>query len=230
MGIGFSIPINMARKIYEQLVAHGSISRGYLGVVIQDLTQDLAASFGLADTDGILVAEVSEDSPAKKAGLRVGDVILELDGKKVRNVGAFRNEIALAGPGRTVALNVIRGGEHLNMRVTLGSLGDAHIAGSGVRQSTERLGFEVKDLNPDIARQFGLEGDSGVVVAKVVPGSPAHMAGLAPGVLISEVNRSRVRNIREYDEAIDKAMDSGTVLLLVKQQGHSRFIILRVER
>jgi serine protease Do len=227
MGVGFAIPSNIAKKVFEQLVQKGSVARGYLGVVIQALTPELAASFNVPkETKGILISEVAKGSPAEKAGLKVGDVIVELDGQPVDDVGAFRNKVALAGPNATMRLTVLRNKERQTIPITLGNLNESTFTG-GVSRAAERLGFTVRDLTPELAQRYGYAAGSGVVVSEVVPGSLAATAGLAAGALIAEVNRKQVRNVWDFNEAVGRAIEEGAVLLLVRQQGHSRFILLR---
>jgi len=167
MGIGFAIPINMAKKIYTQLVEKGKIDRGFLGIMIQDLNADLAGSFGIEDTDGILVAEVQKGSPAEKGGLRVGDVIVELDGEPVKNVGPFRNKIALTAPGTKVKLAVLREGRRTPLTVRLGELDQTVQAGGRGEAGPADLGFSVQDLTPELATRFGYAGESGVLINEV---------------------------------------------------------------
>ena len=179
MGIGFAIPSNLARGIADQLMSSGAVTRGYLGIIIQDLTADLAESFDLNTTQGILVAQVSPGSPAEEAGLEQGDVIVAYQGQDVTNVGAFRNQVSLTQPGTEARLTVVRGRDRLNLNVTLGSLEGAEVAVQDALESTEEIGLTVQTLTPELARQFDMEAGQGVVVTQVVPGSVAQAAGIA---------------------------------------------------
>ena len=229
MGIGFAIPINMAKAIKDQLIQTGSVTRGYLGIVIQDLTPELAKSFGLKDHQGILVAQVSEDSPAEKAGLKQGDVIVEFDGKPVEKVGPFRNHIALKAPDSKEKITVLRNGERKTLSITIGKLPDGELAAVGTPHSLEKLGLTVQTLTPDLARQFGFQGEKGVVVTQVTPGSAAALAGINPGAVILEVNRKPVSNTEEFKRAVAQTPEKGAVLLLIKDGQYSRYVAVKAE-
>lgn len=227
MGIGFAIPIDMAKKIYTQLIDKGTISRGFLGVVIQNITPALAESFGLDQTEGVLISQVNEDSAAEKAGLRTGDVVVKFDGSPVKNVGPFRNRVALSAPGSEHTMTVIRNGKEKSVTVRLGTLKSAHTA-QAPSSAENTLGLTVQDLTPELAERFGFETDSGVIITGVEPGSSAAAAGLAPGILILEVNKNPVRNTSQFHDAASAAVkEKKNILLLVKEKGYSRFVIIR---
>jgi serine protease Do len=231
MGIGFAIPMAIAQKVYKQLAAGGAITRGYLGVMIQNLTPDLAKGFGLKNGDrGVLVAEVSKDSPAATAGLKTGDIIVELDGRPVKEVGQLRNAVALTAPGTKVKLVVVRNESRKAITVTLGRLDSGKVARAGTGGTGGKLGLTVQNLTPDLARQFGYKDKAGVVVTHVAPASPAARAGLAPGTLIAQVRQHPVHTVAEFQKEVAAAMETGSVLLLVEQEGHARFVVLRAEK
>ncbi len=231
MGIGFAIPVNMIKAIKDQLIATGEVSRGYLGIVIQDLTPDLAESFDLDNQNGIVIAQVSEDSPAQKSGLKQGDVIVGFDGETVEKVGAFRNKIAMKEPGTTHDIKVLRKGKQKTLSVTIGKLPAGElIASSGSPQHMDNLGLTLQNLTPSIAQQLGLEeSDTGVVVTQVIPGSVADMAHIKTGFLIQQVNHQPVNNIDEFRKAVTETGKNGSVLLLVKNGQYSSFIVLKVQ-
>jgi serine protease Do len=228
MGIGFAIPINMATAISDQLIENGSVTRGYLGIVIQDLTPDLAKSFGYGDRKGIVVAQVKDGSPAADAGLQQGDVIVGLDGESVDSMGDFRNRIALTVPGKKRVVSVLRSGDRIDLSVTIGKLDKNSSQARMSPAVTEELGLEVQDLTPNLAAQLGLEGESGVLVTQVSPGSVAANAGIRRGALIQEVNRTKVADVEDYQAALGERRDDQGVLLLIKQDGVSRFVVLDV--
>ncbi len=229
MGIGFAIPINMAKNIRQQLIQDGGVTRGRLGVYIQDLNKDLAESFGINQHEGILVAQVLEDSPAEKAGVQQGDVILKLDGEKVTAVASFRNKVAMTRPGSKVELLVLRGESKKKIKATIGAM-DADEDGRPISSGElSELGISLQKLTADLAEQLGYEGIDGVLISKVEPGSIAARAGIRRGHLIEEVNRKEVETPEQVKRLI-KESDKKTVLLLVRQGDTSRYLALRINK
>ncbi len=226
MGIGFAIPINMAKEIAQQLMDKGEVTRGYLGIYIQPLTTDLAKAFDIKQDQGILVAGVSEDSPAAKAGLQQGDVIIAFGGKPVSDVGVFRNEISLMQPGEEENITIIRNGKRKTLVVTIGEHDEESEIARGPTQSTEQLGLTVQTLTTDLARQFNVEIGSGVVVTKVKPGSIAALARIDAGTIILQVNRKPVKTADEFKRAINKASKDRRVLLLIRSEEGQRYVVL----
>jgi len=226
MGIGFAIPSNLASSIADQLISSGEVSRGYLGIVIQDLSPDLARSFSLDSTRGILVADVSPDSPAAQGGVQQGDVIVRYQGQEVINVGAFRNQVSLTAPGTRATLTVIRRGEELALDVTIGALEGAQVASQESVESSAEIGLTVQTLTPELARQFGVEAGSGVVVTQVTPGSAAAEAGIRAGMVILEVRQNRVASAEEFNRAIRESGDSRSALLLIRTEAGPRYVVL----
>jgi serine protease Do len=230
MGIGFAIPINMAKNIKDQLIQSGEVTRGWLGVVIQDIDEDLAASFGLKEIEGALVAEVSPQSPAEKGGLKQGDIILALNGQKIADVGELRNKIALMAPGTVAELGILREKEKKTIRVEIGNQPKGGLAAVGRQGKVlEALGLVVQELTPELAEQFGYETQEGALVSEVQQDSPADRAGIKPGNLIEEVNRQRVRSIRELTAALSMSEQTKRVLLRLRDGDMSRYVVLRFE-
>lgn len=228
MGVGFAIPINMAKQIYEQILNHGSVVRGYLGVMIQSLNQDLAEQFGLKDTHGVLVGDVQKGTPGEKAGLKQGDVIVELDGKPIDDIGSFRNSVAMKAPSSKINLTVIRDGQRVVVAATLDKLPEnGTTAAAETSQSLSPWGFSIQVLTPELAKKFGYSEDSGVVISEVTPNSAASDAGLAPGTLIQQVNRQKVHNSEEFAAALRSAKDKKSLLLLVSDGRNARFVALK---
>lgn len=233
-GIGFAIPSNMSQSIMDSLVKHGRVMRGWLGVMIQNIDSDMAGALGLEDQSGVLVADVSEDSPAMKAGVKVGDVIVAVDGKEVDSTGALRNRIAASGTGTKVKLTVVRDGKRKPLRVVLGEL-PAELAGpsaSGSSQdAVEAAGIRLAPLTPESRSKFDLPEklEEGVVVADVAMGSPAAEAGLRPGQVILEVDRKTVKSVEEVSELL-RTKDNDRHLLLVWRDGGTAFIVLKIEQ
>ncbi len=226
MGLGFAIPSNMANVIAKQLINDGKVTRGYLGVIIQPLTRDLAESFGIDRKRGILVSQVSKNSPAEKAGLKQGDVIVALNGKPVKNIGSFRNQIALTHPGTKVELTVLRNGKEQSLDVTIGNLNEAQDFAVGPTVTAEELGMTVQTLTPEIAKQLGAEPGEGVVVSAVQPGSVAALAGIVPGTIILQVNQQPVKNAADFSRALKAQSDKRRAVLLIRKEGFQQFIVL----
>ena len=229
VGLGFAIPIDMAKQVYEQIVDHGTVVRGYLGVRIQALNQDLADHFGLKDSHGVLVGDVQKGTPGDKAGLQQADVIVELDGKPVDEAATFRNSIAMRSPGSKVNLTVVRDGQRIPVAVTLDKLPDNGTVATTKesQKSANPWGFSVQPLTSDVAKKFGYSEDSGLVVTDVATSSPASEAGLEPGMLIQQVNRHKVRTVAEFNEAVAQEKDAKSLLLLVSDGQNARFLVLK---
>jgi serine protease Do len=228
-GIGFAIPIKMARRVMDQLIKSGKVVRGWLGVNIQDLTPDVAEGMGIAGKDGAVVVEVTPDSPASTAGLKRGDVIVAVDGQRTGSNAEIRNRISSAAPGSKVMLTILRDGKEREIGVTLGELpGSAAPSGEGEKEAGEQsLGISVRALTPDLAARLGYQDDEGVVVGDVEPGGPADEAGLQRGDLIKEVNRRVVTSVAEYRQALGGAPAGKVVLFLVRRGERINYISIR---
>lgn len=231
MGIGFAIPLNMVKAIKDQLIEDGEVRRGYLGVIIQDLSTELKDSFDLKGKDGVLVSDVKEDGPAAQAGMKRGDVIISLDGKEMDDAGQLRNTVALKAPGTDVNVVVIRDGKKKKLTVTLGTLpDDGGFAGSSAQVDTvNRLGMTVQNLTEDLADRFGYQGLKGVIISEVERDGPAHRAGLRPGVLILEVNKKSISTTDEFNKRLKQSGEKDSVLLLVQEEGHTRYVVLEFD-
>jgi serine protease Do len=230
-GIGFAVPINLARFVMERLVTEGKVTRGYLGVMIQPVTPDLAKAFDLPDASGALVGQVTEGSPAERAGLKEGDVIVEFNGKKVIDSRHLRLMVAQTPPDTEATLRIIRDGQSRSVTVKLGELPREGLARAGSLQrgsSGDLLdGVTVDDLDVRTRRQFNIPNRvQGALVVNVDPDSPAAAAGLRPGDVILEINR---RPVTSADEAVrlSKGIEGDTVLLRVWSQGGSRYVVVK---
>ena len=226
-GIGFAIPINMARSVMDQLVAHGKVVRGYLGLFPQDVTPALAKQFGLSQPTGALVAEVEADTPASRAGLKRGDVILAVNGQDVTSANDLRLRISQTPPGTNVKLQISRDGKTQDVNVALGELPEkAEKSGPAEGENGGLEGVEAQNLTPDIAEQLQLQpGTHGVVVTSVDPASQAAASGLQRGDVIQEVNHKPVSSIEDYRRAVSAA-GKGSILLLVNQQGVTNYLVI----
>ena len=226
IGIGFAIPARMAESVMDQLVKDGHVHRGQLGIAVQSVTSDVARSLALADVRGALVSSVSDGSPAAKAGVERGDVIVSVDGEPVADANALRNRVASTAPGTSLALGVVRGGESKTLRVTLRALEPEKTADArtGHAQSG-RLGLAVRPVSPQEARELGLDAAKGLLVAEVDPSGPAAAAGIEPGDVIQEVNRKPVADAEALRAAV-KASGDRPALVLVERRGASLFLAL----
>jgi serine protease Do len=229
-GIGFAIPIDMARHVMNQILEHGKVIRGYLGVVIQQVTPAIAKAFGLPQAEGALVADVTPGSPAAKAGLEKGDVIVKLNGQPVSDFNDFSLRIAETPPGSVVHLEVFRNAKKLDVAVTLAEFPEkTQQASSTEEKGGPMQGVEVETLNADIANQLGLPPSTfGVVVSAVAPDSPAADAGLRRGDVIQEVNHRRVSNVADYESAL-RAGGNQSVLLLINRGGTTLYTVISTE-
>ncbi len=228
MGIGFAIPINMAQRIREQLVETGSVTRGRLGVYIQDLTPDLAESFDLDNIEGILVTQVMEDSAAAKAGLKQGDLVLEMDGKKVGKVADFRNKVSFTPPGTKVKLLIQRNGKEQTLIAEIGKQETDDKGQPTESSKLSKLGFSLQKLTKDLAEKFEYQGQNGVLVTEVEPGSAAERAGIKRGDLIQEVNRAEVKTPADVRKAIE-VNKRNSLLLLVRQGESTRYLAIKLD-
>ncbi|MCI0653754.1 MAG: DegQ family serine endoprotease [Methylococcaceae bacterium] len=226
MGVGFAIPIDLAETIAAQLIEKGEVTRGYLGIVIQPLNAELAQSFGVDQNQGILIAQVSENSPAEKAGLRQGDIITSFRGKPVSDVGGFRNQISLITPGSQEELTIRRDGDEKTVTVTVGTLAKESLVARGSAESSEDIGIMVQTLTPQLARQLDVKPGEGVVVTEVRPGSIAATAGLEPGTVILQVNRNSVNSVAEFNKAINQNKNQRRVLMLIRNGNVQQYITL----
>ena len=236
-GVGFATPINMAREVMGQLLRTGKVRRGLLGVVIQGIDEDLARKFGLPDNNGALVAQVNQDSPAEKAGIKVGDIITRYNGKLVEDTGHLRNMVAATAPGTRAELAVFRDGKERALKVTVGELAVEKSGGEAEKEAPSEeskpssdLGLTVEPFTADKAGQYHLdEKAKGVLVTGVDEGSPAAQAQLRPGDLITEVDRAPVTTVNEFHDAVSKAKNKDSILMLLKRGDASRFVIVRLK-
>lgn len=227
IGIGFAIPVNMAKYIYEQLVAEGKVIRGYIGIYGEDVSPEMAEMLGAKGHKGVVVNNIVKDSPAEKAQLQTGDIIIKKDGKAIDNWDNFRNEVAKIPPGQKITLTVVRDGKEKDVEVELAAREPQTASADVQDESTKKLGITVQDLTPEIAKQFGYKDDkSGVIVADVAADSPLADAGIVAGTLIIEVNRQKVKDTDEFWELVKKAGNS--ILLYVRQGEYSRYIAIKL--
>jgi len=223
-GIGFAIPINMAKEILPQLKEKGRVTRGWLGVGIQRITPQLAKSFGLKEEGGILVSQVFKDSPAERAGIKQGDIILEFNGKMIKEIGELSRTVASTPVGKTVTVKIFREGKTLTLQAKIAEMKEEKEVAEA--PSRKPLGLSVQDITPELARRLGVEEGSGVVVTRVEPRGPAAAAGISKGDVIQEVNRQPVGSVEEFNRALERARDEEDILFLVSRGEQSLFIVV----
>jgi serine protease Do len=227
-GIGFAIPINMAREIKDRLIAQGKVVRGWLGIGIQELTEELASQFGVKPEEGVLVGNVMKDSPADRGGLKAGDIIQEFNEVKITGVRQLQKEVAGSPINAPAKVKILREKQSLTLTAVLGEQPTEVAAAPGgtAAEPAEWYGFSVQDLSPELREQLTLPEAIGVVVSGVEEGGPAARAGIRPGDIITQVNREPVKNVQGFSRILGQTRRGGNLLLLVQRDGGSRFVVL----
>jgi len=229
MGIGFAIPVKIVKVVCKQVLKHGSVIRSYLGISLQELNNELAEAYGLSNTQGAIIAEVCEGSPAEKAGLKQEDIIIQLNGQSVKGPTNLRNDIALLPPKTKITLTIIRNNKTLDINVTLGTRDKKNTFISN-EISNKHLGISVDNLTSKNIQSFGLTpNDQGVVITKVQANSPAHQAGLTVGSVIIMINRKKITNVKEFEQVLQNVKKGDRIPLLVRQEMDIRFFPLKAQ-
>jgi serine protease Do len=234
-GIGFAVPSNMARLVMSQLIQKGKVTRGWLGVTIQEITPELSQKFGLKTAKGALIGDVAKGSPAEKSGLKRGDIILEFNGKKVSDVGNLRNMVAQSKVGAEIPLTIIRSGKEYAIKVTTTELPKdvTETAPGSVPEDTAidgLAGLNVIELTREISRQLGLPKDEkGVVVVRVDPGSSVEDAGLRKGDVIQEVDREKIAGLDDYTRIMADVHSGNTVLMFINRGGKKFYVTIKAD-
>ncbi|MBI5418692.1 MAG: DegQ family serine endoprotease [Deltaproteobacteria bacterium] len=223
-GIGFATPIHLAKSVLGQLKEKGKVTRGWLGVYIQRLNPEMAESLNIPGKKGALVADVTKDGPAEKAGIRSGDVIVAFDGKEVNDEHELPQIVASTKPGKKVHLKVVREGKELSVPVTIAEMEGEAPKRAGAPDLTKGLGLAVQDITPEVARHFDIENSKGVLVTSVESGSPADEAGFQEGDVIRQINRQPVASTAEFGKVLKKFKGEKTVLFLV-ERGDGRIFL-----
>ena len=230
-GIGFAIPVSMAKGVVSQLRDSGKVTRGYLGVRFQPLTSDLAKSFGLDSEKGALIASVEKDTPAERAGLKAGDVILEYDGKLINEGNELPRFVAATPIDKKVKLSVFRDGKKQEVFLVVGKLKDVSSDEvSANRNESEKIGITVEELNKQTADRLGIRDSKGLVISSVKPGSSAEDAGVAPGSIIIEINGQRPETVAAFNAITGKLVKDDVVRLLLKRPDNSaHYVAVKAE-
>ncbi len=230
MGIGLSIPSRMAQNIIDQILETGIVNRAYLGIILQPVDKDLASALELENQEGVLISDVVKGSPAAKAGLQQGDIILQTNDKPVKTVTKLRNDIALMNPGSEIKLQILRNNKKMILTASLGSM-DGEVLSAELIQ---KLGIDIENLTAETASRLGFNGiPDGIAITRVKPGSPAAQAGLRPGFLITGVavamnNQKPVKNTAEFEEALKDLGDKKHLILIVRQQNFQRYYTIKI--
>src|SRR5579862_4075361 len=227
-GIGFAIPIDMARNVMDQLKAHGRVVRGWLGVEIQEVTPDLAQSFGLPKPEGALVASADKDGPASKGGIERGDIVLSFNGHPVGDEHELPALVAQTPINQKVPVEVVRNGKHMNLDVQIGERKEPQVAMAKTEEPGGNWGMQVGDITPEIAQQFHLQANKGVVIRRVSPDSPAAEAALQPGDVVLEVDHNKIGSVADFvAHAKDAQTNKKPALLLVQRGGATLYTVIK---
>ncbi len=227
-GIGFAIPVNVADTLIPQLKV-GKVVRGWLGVMIQDITPELAESFGIKETKGVIVSDIVSGAPADKSDLERGDVVVKFEGKIVEDANGLSRMVAATPPDSQVKLEILRDGKKKNIRITLGTLPDEEETPE-ITQEEAPWGLTVQNITQEMARRFGLDvNETGVVITNVTQAGPAGQARIRPGDVVKEVNRQKIQNLRDYNQALKDIKEGDTLLLLIKRDKNTFYVALRSE-
>lgn len=226
-GIGFAIPVNIAKNMLSQLKTKGKVVRGWLGVVIQRITPDMAKAFGLIESEGALVSDVMEQSPAEKADIRRGDVIVSYNGKKIKDMDGLPRLVAATEIGKKVKVGLIRDGKPLEVEVVIGELKEEALLASRKTDIEKDFGLVVQNITPEISKHLNLKDKKGVIVTDVQPGSPAQNADVRSGDIIREVNRKPIKNINDFKEATKTANIKEGLVMLIKRENVTFYTVLR---
>ncbi|HOK79270.1 MAG TPA: DegQ family serine endoprotease [bacterium] len=230
--IGFAIPINIAKKVFRELKSTGKVTRGFLGVYLQPLTEELASSFGLKETKGSLVSDVMPDTPAEKAGLKPGDIILEFNGRPVAEPKDLQKMVADAKVGETVTLTVWRDKKKISVQIKIAERPEEETIAKSESEPSQKTwrGLQVSDITEEMRKQFNISASvKGVIVINVEPGSPADECEITTGTIIRKINEWPVSSIKEFQSIISKIDKKSSVTLWVQQEGNNRFCILKGE-
>ena len=228
-GIGFAIPVNLAKSVVDQLRDKGKVTRGWMGVSIQPVTPELAKAFGLESERGALIADVSRESPADKAGIRNGDIILEFNGRPIREMNELPRIVAATPVGTTVPVKIFRDGKTETVKLTVERLADGADGDTAGSSGEERFGMVVGELTRELAAKLGVKEGAGVVVTEVKPGGVAENVGISQGDIILEVNNVKIATLAAYNKAIAAVKKGSTMSIRLRHGNSFRYVAFTVE-
>ncbi len=228
-GIGFAIPVNLAKGVVEQLRDKGKVTRGWMGVSVQPVTPELAKAFSLESETGALVADVSKESPAEKAGIRNGDIIVEFNGKPIAEMNELPKTVAGTAVGSKVPVKLYRDGKFMSVQLMVEKLADGSDGDTAGVAGEERLGMVASELTKELAAKLGIKESSGVVVTEVKPGGLAETVGIARGDLILEVNNLPIASLAAYDKAVTTAKKGSTMSIRLRHGNSHRYVAFAIE-
>lgn len=227
MGIGFAIPSSMAKHIVNQIIDSGSVKRGFLGVYYQEIDKEMAEAFNLEKSEGVIISEVIKDSPAEKAGLKQGDIIIEYNNTPVKTLSSFRNDVALLEPGAPLTLKVLRNNKKETIKIILGTYPE-----ESTLVQTNQIGIDVaelKDVSAEVLNRWGHSAaQEGLIITSIKRGSPAEKAGLKPGMLLMQINQKKIKTLKDFQESLKNIDKKQHMLLLIRYQNVTRFVTLKL--
>ncbi|HVN96929.1 MAG TPA: DegQ family serine endoprotease [Syntrophorhabdaceae bacterium] len=226
-GIGFAIPINVAKELLPQLKSKGKVARGWLGVVIQKVTPEIAKNFNLKESEGALVSDVMEKSPAEVAGIKRGDVIISFNGKRVKDSEMLPRLVGATEIGKKSTVGIIRDGKQMEIAIIVGELPEEELKASRKPEVEKDFGLIVQDITPDIAKHLNLKDRKGVIVTDVTPGSPAADADIRSGDIIKEIARKPIRSIADFREILRSANIKEGLVMLIQRENSTFYTVVR---
>jgi serine protease Do len=226
-GIGFAIPINVAKDMLPQLKTKGKVARGWMGVVIQKVTPEIAKNFGLTESDGALVADVLEQSPAEKAGIKRGDVIVVYNGKKIKDNDQLPRLVGATEIGKKVKVGLMRESKQIEVEIVIAELPEEGLRASKKPEVEKDFGLIVQDITPEIAKHLNLKDKRGVIVTDVLPGSPAQDGDIRSGDIIKEIGRKPIRNVADFREAMKRVNIKEGVVILIRRDNTTFYTVVR---
>jgi len=224
VGIGFAIPANLANEVITKLKSEGKVIRGYLGIRLQEITEDLKEALELPSLDGVLISEVLENTPASKAGFKSGDVILKFDGKKVTDIQSFRLQVSSTPVGKTVKAVVYRDGKNKTITVKIGEYPEEEISAGLPQKETPALGLKTVDIDDYQARRFNITAETGVLVINVAKDSPADKAGIKTGDVILAIGKKKINDLGDYNKAIAKLKKGKPVIFHIQRNDRKLYV------